>query len=83
MAKKKKSQEQQGSKRAKVPAKGLDVGKIKKTVGDKKRDQPKGKDNAIEVDRTETKRFTGARNPKGAIRHGCLKQNRASTWGQN
>ena len=48
MAKKKKSQEQQGSKIAKVPAKGLDVGKIKKTVGDKKRDQPQGKDNAIE-----------------------------------
>ena len=48
MVKKKKSQEQQGSKIAKVPAKRLDVGKIKKTVGDKKRDQPKGKDNAID-----------------------------------
>ena len=35
MAKKKKSQEQQGSKIAKVPAKGLDAGKIKKPVGER------------------------------------------------
>ena len=48
MAKKKKSQEQQGPKIAKFPAKGLDAGKIKKPVGEKKRGQPQGKDNLIE-----------------------------------
>ena len=48
MAKKKKSQEQQGSKIAKVPAKGVDAVKIKKPAGDKKRDQPQGKDNVLE-----------------------------------